>query len=64
MFPRAPCEVGPHKRVVEYDEFVRCLDCCRQTGKVRGKFNYSYLKRQECWQLSKVFKQLRNAAPL
>eukprot|EP00971_Amphidinium_carterae_P008487 167555-Amphidinium_carterae.1 len=33
---RAPREVGPHKRVVEYDEFVRCLDCCRRPGKIKG----------------------------
>eukprot|EP00971_Amphidinium_carterae_P209609 4158005-Amphidinium_carterae.1 len=23
--PKAPHEVGPHKRVLEYDEFARCL---------------------------------------
>eukprot|EP00971_Amphidinium_carterae_P245572 4876932-Amphidinium_carterae.4 len=44
MLPRsrAPREVGPHKRV---------------TGKVKGKVNFSYLKRQECRPLRKHYKQ-------
>eukprot|EP00971_Amphidinium_carterae_P204151 4051360-Amphidinium_carterae.2 len=33
----------------------RCLDCHRQTGKVRGKFNFPYLRRQECRPLNKHF---------
>eukprot|EP00971_Amphidinium_carterae_P243585 4837428-Amphidinium_carterae.3 len=31
MLPRAPHEVSPHKRVVEYNDFVCCLVCYRQT---------------------------------
>eukprot|EP00971_Amphidinium_carterae_P003985 79341-Amphidinium_carterae.1 len=42
--PQAPREVGPYRRVVVYDVFARCLDCHRQTGRVRGKFNFAYLK--------------------
>eukprot|EP00971_Amphidinium_carterae_P120063 2378259-Amphidinium_carterae.1 len=45
-------------------EFARCLDCCRQTCKVKAKFIYSYLKRQECRQLRMIVKQRRNAAPV
>eukprot|EP00971_Amphidinium_carterae_P036107 709612-Amphidinium_carterae.1 len=33
MLPRSPHKVGPRKKVVEYDEFAHCLDCCRQTVK-------------------------------
>eukprot|EP00971_Amphidinium_carterae_P225273 4468298-Amphidinium_carterae.1 len=53
MLPKAPHEVVPHKRVVEYNDFAHCLVCFRQTGKVKGRFNYSYLKRQECRPLRK-----------
>eukprot|EP00971_Amphidinium_carterae_P140629 2786922-Amphidinium_carterae.1 len=56
MLPKALYEDGPCKRVVEYNEFVRCLVCFRQTGKVKGKFNYSYLKRKECRPFRKHFK--------
>eukprot|EP00971_Amphidinium_carterae_P238656 4737579-Amphidinium_carterae.1 len=44
-------------RVVTYTTFARCLDCHRQTGKVKGKFNFSYLRRQECRPLKKRFAQ-------
>eukprot|EP00971_Amphidinium_carterae_P282495 5608307-Amphidinium_carterae.1 len=27
---------GPRRRVVNYNTFARCLDCHRQTGKVKG----------------------------
>eukprot|EP00971_Amphidinium_carterae_P141523 2804237-Amphidinium_carterae.2 len=43
--------------------FARCLVCYRQTGKVKGKFNYSYLMRQECRPLRKTLKQRCNVAP-
>eukprot|EP00971_Amphidinium_carterae_P262214 5201144-Amphidinium_carterae.1 len=36
--------------VVTYNTFARCLDCHRQTGKVKRKFNFSYLRRQEARQ--------------
>eukprot|EP00971_Amphidinium_carterae_P344855 6485504-Amphidinium_carterae.1 len=47
LLPQAPREGGPHKRVVEFDVFARCLDCCRHTGKVNGKFNNSYLRTKD-----------------
>eukprot|EP00971_Amphidinium_carterae_P098136 1941370-Amphidinium_carterae.2 len=42
MLPKPPLGVGTHMRVVEYNDFARCLDqvCCRQTGKVKGKNNH------------------------
>eukprot|EP00971_Amphidinium_carterae_P294440 5846082-Amphidinium_carterae.1 len=46
--PQAPHVEGPHRRVVTFNTFARCLDCHRQTDKVRGKFNFPYLRRQEC----------------
>eukprot|EP00971_Amphidinium_carterae_P001505 30139-Amphidinium_carterae.1 len=33
--------------------YLHCLDCCRQTGKVKGEYNFSYLKRQDCHKLKK-----------
>eukprot|EP00971_Amphidinium_carterae_P216681 4301513-Amphidinium_carterae.1 len=42
--PQAPRIEGPHRRVVTFTTFARCLDCHRQTGKVRGKFNFPYLR--------------------
>eukprot|EP00971_Amphidinium_carterae_P093568 1851652-Amphidinium_carterae.1 len=30
-----------------------CLDCHKQTGKVKGKFSFSYLRGQECRPLKK-----------
>eukprot|EP00971_Amphidinium_carterae_P163633 3244444-Amphidinium_carterae.4 len=62
VLPRAPHEVGPHERVVEYNGFARCLVCYRQTGKVKGKFSYSCLKRQECRLLCKILKQRVDSA--
>eukprot|EP00971_Amphidinium_carterae_P177314 3516339-Amphidinium_carterae.1 len=44
----APQVVGPHHRVVTYNTFARCLDCHRQTGLVKGKFNFTYLRGQAC----------------
>eukprot|EP00971_Amphidinium_carterae_P191227 3794854-Amphidinium_carterae.1 len=31
--PQAPLVEGPHRRVVMFNTFARCLDCKRQTGK-------------------------------
>eukprot|EP00971_Amphidinium_carterae_P000814 16065-Amphidinium_carterae.1 len=45
---QAPHVEGPHRRVVTYNTFARCLDCHTQTGKVKGKFNFRYLRGQEC----------------
>eukprot|EP00971_Amphidinium_carterae_P316555 6292638-Amphidinium_carterae.1 len=53
---QAPHVEGPHRRVVNYNTFARRLDCHRQTGKVKGKFNFSYLKGQECRPLKKHFR--------
>eukprot|EP00971_Amphidinium_carterae_P275190 5460115-Amphidinium_carterae.1 len=33
---------GPHRRVVKFNIFARCLHYGRQTGKLRGKFNFPY----------------------
>eukprot|EP00971_Amphidinium_carterae_P079319 1569287-Amphidinium_carterae.1 len=57
--PQAPHVEGPHRRVVTFNTFARCLDCHRQTGKVHGKFNFPYLRRQECRPLKKTFAQRR-----
>eukprot|EP00971_Amphidinium_carterae_P199925 3967974-Amphidinium_carterae.1 len=43
VLPYPPFEVGPHKCVVEYNDFARRLVCFRHTS-----FNYSYLRRLEC----------------
>eukprot|EP00971_Amphidinium_carterae_P293078 5818946-Amphidinium_carterae.1 len=45
-----PLSVGPHLRVVEHATFAQCLNCFRQVGlhTGRGKFNYHYLKGQDC----------------
>eukprot|EP00971_Amphidinium_carterae_P116143 2301005-Amphidinium_carterae.3 len=29
--------LGPHLRVVRHEAFLHCLDCGRQTGKVKGE---------------------------
>eukprot|EP00971_Amphidinium_carterae_P121904 2413840-Amphidinium_carterae.1 len=34
--PNRPFEVGPHKRVVEFNDCARCLDCFRQTGRLKS----------------------------
>eukprot|EP00971_Amphidinium_carterae_P334796 6470273-Amphidinium_carterae.1 len=52
---------GPHRRVVVYNAFARCLDCHQRTGKVRGKFNFPYPRRQECRPLEKTFAQRQDA---
>eukprot|EP00971_Amphidinium_carterae_P305311 6067108-Amphidinium_carterae.1 len=44
------------------DFYGRCLVCFRQTGEVKGKFNFSYLKLQECRPLRKHFKQRVDSA--
>eukprot|EP00971_Amphidinium_carterae_P157215 3116723-Amphidinium_carterae.1 len=54
---QAPHVEGPHRRAVTFNTFARCLDCHRQTGKERGKFNFPYLRRQECRPLKKHFAQ-------
>eukprot|EP00971_Amphidinium_carterae_P032838 646396-Amphidinium_carterae.2 len=57
VLPKLAFEVGPHKRVVEYNYFACCLVCFRQMGRLTKSFNYSYLRRQECRPLKKVFQQ-------
>eukprot|EP00971_Amphidinium_carterae_P083136 1644934-Amphidinium_carterae.1 len=43
--------IGAHQRVVKHETFLQCLDCNRQTGKVKGKYNFAYLRTQDCRQL-------------
>eukprot|EP00971_Amphidinium_carterae_P233243 4629533-Amphidinium_carterae.1 len=52
VFPAAPLKLGPHLRVIRHAE-DQCLECGRQTGKVKGEYNFSYLKRQDCRKLNK-----------
>eukprot|EP00971_Amphidinium_carterae_P023273 459232-Amphidinium_carterae.1 len=46
VFPEAPFQLTQHLRVVRHADFLQCLDCTRQTGKVKGKYNFAYLTRQ------------------
>eukprot|EP00971_Amphidinium_carterae_P330180 6463058-Amphidinium_carterae.1 len=34
VFPEAPFQLGQHLRVVRHADFLQCLNCTRQTGKV------------------------------
>eukprot|EP00971_Amphidinium_carterae_P031044 611017-Amphidinium_carterae.1 len=49
----APFQLGEHKRVVKHADFLQCLDCNRQAGKVKttGKNNFAYMRTQDCRQL-------------
>eukprot|EP00971_Amphidinium_carterae_P301802 5996057-Amphidinium_carterae.1 len=51
VLPKPPFEVGPHKKVIEFTDFARCLACLRQVGRFRASFNYPYLT--ECYLLKK-----------
>eukprot|EP00971_Amphidinium_carterae_P103883 2056967-Amphidinium_carterae.2 len=53
--PQAPHVEGLRRHVVTFSTFARCLDCHQQTRKVRGKFNFPYLRRQDCRPLNKTF---------
>eukprot|EP00971_Amphidinium_carterae_P075942 1500450-Amphidinium_carterae.1 len=53
VFPEAPFRIGPHMHVVRHETFIQCRDCGRQTGKVRGDYNFAYRNRQNCRQLKK-----------
>eukprot|EP00971_Amphidinium_carterae_P016736 330265-Amphidinium_carterae.1 len=65
---RALEERQPHEIVSDYKGVVKavqalqtgrrqwCLDCGRQTGKVKGNYNFSYLKRLDCHKLKKKTK--------
>eukprot|EP00971_Amphidinium_carterae_P346812 6488512-Amphidinium_carterae.1 len=46
----APCQFGEHKRVVKHADFLQCLDCNRQAGKLKatGKYNFAYMRTQDC----------------
>eukprot|EP00971_Amphidinium_carterae_P145869 2891083-Amphidinium_carterae.1 len=48
VYREAPFLIGPHQRVLRHKTYFECPDCGRQTGKVKGEHNFSYLKRQEC----------------
>eukprot|EP00971_Amphidinium_carterae_P020590 405733-Amphidinium_carterae.1 len=32
--------IGPHQRLVRHEADLQCLDCGRQTGKVKGEYNF------------------------
>eukprot|EP00971_Amphidinium_carterae_P179394 3558302-Amphidinium_carterae.1 len=53
VYPEAPFQLGPHLHVVRHEVFLQCLDCGRQTGKVKGKLNLTYLNNQDCRPLKK-----------
>eukprot|EP00971_Amphidinium_carterae_P162342 3218208-Amphidinium_carterae.2 len=57
VLPKPPFEVGPQRRVVEHNEFARCLDSLLQG--LRASFNHPYLRRQECRPLRKIKKRQR-----
>eukprot|EP00971_Amphidinium_carterae_P288776 5734079-Amphidinium_carterae.1 len=61
VYPEAPFRLGPHLRVVRHGDFLQCLDCTRQTGKVRGEYNFAYLTRQDCRRLKKRKQKKRRA---
>eukprot|EP00971_Amphidinium_carterae_P072386 1431947-Amphidinium_carterae.1 len=41
----APFQLGEHQRVVKHADFLQCLDCNRQAGKIKatGKYNFAYM---------------------
>eukprot|EP00971_Amphidinium_carterae_P108658 2151266-Amphidinium_carterae.1 len=51
--PEAPFQLGQHLRVWRHADVLQCLDCTRQTGKVKVKYNFAYLTRQSCRKLKK-----------
>eukprot|EP00971_Amphidinium_carterae_P326911 6458002-Amphidinium_carterae.1 len=53
VYPEAPFQLGQHLRVVRHADFLQCMDCNRQTGKVRGNYKFAYLTRQSCRKLKK-----------
>eukprot|EP00971_Amphidinium_carterae_P222973 4424390-Amphidinium_carterae.4 len=53
VFPEAPFVFGPHQRAVHHAAYLHCFDCGRQTGKVKGEYNFLHLKRQDCSKLKK-----------
>eukprot|EP00971_Amphidinium_carterae_P195256 3874542-Amphidinium_carterae.1 len=59
VYPEAPFQLGLHLRVVRHADFLQCLDCTRQTGKVRGNYDFAYLTRQSCRKLKKRKKKRR-----
>eukprot|EP00971_Amphidinium_carterae_P274226 5442339-Amphidinium_carterae.1 len=46
-FLEAPFQLEVRQKVVRHAAFLYCLDCGRQTGKVKGEYNFSYIKRQD-----------------
>eukprot|EP00971_Amphidinium_carterae_P072436 1432813-Amphidinium_carterae.1 len=57
VYPEAPFQLGQHIRVVRHKDFLQCLGCTRQTGKVKGNYNFAYLTRQSCRKLKKKKKK-------
>eukprot|EP00971_Amphidinium_carterae_P177374 3517840-Amphidinium_carterae.1 len=45
----APFQLGEHQLVVKHDDFLQCLDCHRQAGKVKatGEYNFAYMRTQD-----------------
>eukprot|EP00971_Amphidinium_carterae_P318865 6338410-Amphidinium_carterae.1 len=54
VFPEASFQLGPHQRVVRHAAFLQCLDCGRQTRKVKVENICAYRKRQDCNQLKNI----------
>eukprot|EP00971_Amphidinium_carterae_P091037 1801998-Amphidinium_carterae.1 len=63
-FPGAPFKLGLHLCVVRHAAFLQCLDCGCETGKVKGEYNFFYLKRQDCRKLKKKKVKVRLAGLL
>eukprot|EP00971_Amphidinium_carterae_P144499 2863448-Amphidinium_carterae.1 len=53
VYPEAPFQLGQHLRVVRHADFLQCFDCTRQTGKVKGNYNFAYMTKQSCRKLKK-----------
>eukprot|EP00971_Amphidinium_carterae_P010409 205501-Amphidinium_carterae.1 len=51
LLPEVPEKVS--EVVIRHDTYLHCLDRGRQTGTVKGEYNFSYLKRQACRKLKK-----------
>eukprot|EP00971_Amphidinium_carterae_P119181 2360941-Amphidinium_carterae.1 len=53
VFLEAPLQLGQHLHVVRHAAFLQCLDCLRQTGKVKGEYNFAYMTDQDYRKLKK-----------
>eukprot|EP00971_Amphidinium_carterae_P056687 1120680-Amphidinium_carterae.1 len=64
VFPEAPFHTGPHHGTCGPPCKLQCFECGRQTGKVKGEYNFSYLKRQKGRRLKKKKVKVRPAGIL